>query len=115
MKNILLISAFLFLGACANDKGQKTDIAAVPAPTVNNNTIQPDGGLGVQPQPQPYPQPQQYGYHYNDARCTTGPQRFPSVRAYCEGLRNERRNNYCAAEARYNDFRQYCVGHRWQR
>lgn len=119
MKNILLITSFLFLSACAKNGGNgptNTDIATVPAPQVEN-TIQPQGP-GVYPQ-QPYPNQQQYpySYHYTDIRCSTGPQYYQTIYQYCEGLKNERRNNYCAVEARYNDFRHFCLNHNrgWQR
>jgi len=111
MKNFLLISVFVLLSACAKDKGD-TDVAAVPAPTENTNPIPP---VGPSVLPEQNPQRNRFGYHYDDGRCSTGPQRYMSLRAYCEGLRNDRRNNHCATQARYQDFRQYCSQYRWQR
>ncbi|MBS1970969.1 MAG: hypothetical protein JSU04_11715 [Bdellovibrionales bacterium] len=112
MKNILLISLFLVLGACAkNGHGDSdTSVATVPAPNVNNNVYQ-NGPQNSGARPGQYP----YGYNYNDNGCTTGPQQYPTLNHYCEGLRNDIRNNRCAIQARYNDFRQYCQGRRWQR
>lgn len=108
MKNILLISIFLFLGACAKNTGN-TDTANVPYPTVQNDPQRP--GLGA-----PVPgTPPGYGYQFDGAGCSTGPQRYPTMDRYCEGLRNENRNNRCALNSRYDAFRNNCPGHRWQR
>jgi len=114
MKNILLLISFLVLSACANNtNGNDSSVATVPAPTVNNtNTYYPpvqNGGI----QPQPYPNG--YGYAYNEPNCTTGVRRFATLPQYCEALRHEGLNNGCAVQARYIDFRRYCVGYGWQR
>lgn len=105
MKNILLMTAFIFLGACAKNGGDNnTEVAQIPNPTVTQQQTYPTA---------PHRSP--YWYNYQDAHCTTGPQQYPTLAHYCEGLRNERRNNRCAIQSRYNDFRQYCPGRRWQR
>lgn len=106
MKNILFITVFIFLGACAkNGDDKNTEVAQVPNPTVTHH--QQNNNVASDRLP--------YWYNYQDVNCTTGPQRYPTLAHYCEGLRNERRNNRCAIQSRYNDFRQYCPGHRWQR
>ncbi|WP_413288474.1 hypothetical protein [Bdellovibrio sp. HCB337] len=117
MKKILMTLTLVFLSACANDSNETTDHAMVPQPT----PTQPQGyPQQPQPYPQPYPQPApqpQYPYYYNlpGNNCNTGMQRYQTRAQYCAGLRNDYLNNHCALPTRYQYFREYCHGSRWQR
>jgi hypothetical protein len=104
MKNIsILLIPFLFLACAKGSDDNRSQVAAVPPAQYE------------QPQQQNQPGRPPYGYEYPGQNCTTGPQRFVNRDLYCAALRSDRRNNHCALQYRYEDFRRNCVGRRWQR
>lgn len=52
-----------------------------------------------------------YEFSYNN--CATGRHEFPSQQAYCDGLKNDSLNNFCAINLRYDDFKAKCAGQSW--
>lgn len=52
-----------------------------------------------------------YEYSYNG--CNTGKHEFSSQDDYCNGLKNDSLNNYCAINLRYNDFKAKCGDKSW--
>ena len=97
-----LFTTFLFLAVagCAKNSDSNNKVATV-APANQNE---------YQRQAQP-----QYFYQQNDQGCTTGPQRFDTRERFCDGLRDDTRNNHCGLNYRYQQFREHCADNRWQR
>lgn len=52
-----------------------------------------------------------YEYSYNG--CNTGRHEFPSQEAYCNGLKDDALNKYCAISIRYDDFKRNCGTMSW--
>lgn len=52
-----------------------------------------------------------YEFSYNN--CNTGRHEFPSQEAYCNGLKDDALNKYCAISLRYDDFKAKCPGMNW--
>jgi hypothetical protein len=53
-------------------------------------------------------------YELSENGCETKRHEFSSQQEYCDGLKNDALNNYCASNLRYNEFKQNCAGQSWQ-
>ncbi len=57
-----------------------------------------------------------YGYEWGGASgCTTGRHQPHIKESFCEEIRDDSRNNFCAADLRYQSFQQNCPGQAWNR
>ena len=54
-----------------------------------------------------------YKYSYESNGCKTGEKTFSSKDAYCDGLKNDESNNFCAKDVRYDQFQAECSGKNW--
>ncbi|MBK9322325.1 MAG: hypothetical protein IPM97_05120 [Bdellovibrionaceae bacterium] len=111
MKNITFIFIIILgSGACAPEsKNNESGVIATIPPIIYEQA-----GPTTPPRQAPPQTRRGYGYEYPGSGCTTGNQRFHNRSRYCAGLRDETLNNYCAIDARYEDFKQYCRYSRWQ-
>lgn len=90
MKAIFILSLMCLLGACSVDVG-------------GNKVIDTGGGKSSD-----------HSYELIENGCNTGKHSFSSQEAYCDGLKNDAANKYCAHNLRYSTFRQNCPGRSWQ-
>ncbi len=54
-----------------------------------------------------------YKYSFESNGCKTGEKAFSSKDAYCNGLKDDASNNYCARDIRYDQFKAECPGKNW--
>lgn len=52
-------------------------------------------------------------YDFTENGCATGKHEFSSQDDYCNGLKNDSLNKYCAINLRYNAFKQTCGDRSW--
>lgn len=55
-----------------------------------------------------------YSYEYTENGCPTQKQTFKSRNDYCNGLKDDQRNHYCARGLRYEAFKANCSEMSWQ-
>ena len=49
-----------------------------------------------------------YEYHFNENGCDTGEQKFDDKGDYCNALRNDSLNHYCAKSTRESSWKSHC-------
>jgi hypothetical protein len=57
---------------------------------------------------------QSLSYDLTQNGCATGAHNFSARDAYCNALKNDSLNNYCANMLRYELFKTECPGQTWQ-
>jgi hypothetical protein len=56
---------------------------------------------------------QNFSYELEQNGCKTGRHEFSSQDDYCNGLKNDALNNYCAINLRYEEFKAKCADKSW--
>ncbi len=54
-----------------------------------------------------------YKYSYESNGCKAGEKSFSSKEDYCDGLKNNESNNFCAKGLRYDKFQAESPGKNW--
>jgi hypothetical protein len=53
-------------------------------------------------------------YEFEENGCNTGRVKYKDSQDYCNALKDNARNNYCAGSMRYDEFKRACPGQNWQ-
>ncbi len=52
-------------------------------------------------------------YSFTENNCPTGKVTYSDTTDYCNALKDDARNNYCARQSRYEKFKNECPGQQW--
>jgi len=52
-------------------------------------------------------------YSFSENGCETGEVKYGSDQEYCDALKDDARNKFCARSIRYERFKQDCPGQSW--
>lgn len=89
MKVVILLLALCFLSACSVSVAGKNLVDTTPSTT-------------------------DLSYEYESNGCKTDKHNFSSHDDFCDGLKNDSLNHYCATDLRYDSFKRQCPEKSWQ-